>query len=368
MKVVLVTYHAVDGERRTGFHFWADLLDKQGVKVDWLTAGFSDLTAFKKDARSYKPPHNTWANLTPNLRKYVWKPLFHPANFDNDVVNMLAWPVFSLYPMMMPADLKDGIKDADLFIVESGAGATLVPELAKICPNAKFLYNFSDRYSIIKYHPMVPHSEKKALKHYDMIRVNAAVVANDFPKDAPVVYVPQAIDKDLFDAATINPYKKPRNAISVGDMQFDANVIETLAEQYPDWHFHLFGRKSRITKELPNVTAHGEFALGDLVPYIKFADIGIAPYSHSDDGDYLSQSSLKLVQYTYCKLPIVAPHFASLERNHVLAYDAKNVKGTVGAAFQKAIGYDRDTIDTSSVLDWQEMLARMMAVMEKKRA
>lgn len=368
MKVVLVTYHAVDGERRTGFHFWADLLDKQGVKVDWVTAGFSTLTGLKKDARGYKPPHNQWTHLTPNLRKYVWKPLFHPANFDNDIVNLLAWPVFSLYPMMMPAALKDGIKDADLFIVESGAGATLVPELARLCPDAKFLYNFSDRYSIIKYHPMVPHAEKRALRHYDMIRVNAAVVANDFPQDAPVVYVPQAIEKSWFDAAAQNPYKTPKNAISVGDMQFDARAIEALAKKFPDWHFHLFGRKSRITKDLLNVTAHGEFALADLVPYIKFADIGIAPYAHSDDGEYLSQSSLKLVQYTYCRLPIVAPQFASLGRGHVMAYDARDIEGTIGAAFARAITFDRASIDTSDVLDWQEMLSRMMTVMEKRRA
>jgi 2-beta-glucuronyltransferase len=365
MKVVLVTHHAVDADRMTGFHFWADLLDKQGIKVDWITVGFSRITGLKKNARTYTRPYNVWVSLTENLQKYVWRPLLHPADLGSKSANLLAWPLFALYPRMLPNEVRVEIADADLFIVESGAGGTLVPELAKLCPSAKFLYNFSDRYSVVKYHPIIPHTDKSALRHYDMIRVNAAVVAEEFPPDAPVVYIPQAIDKTLFDSATVSPYRGPRNAISIGDMLFDAAAIETLAERFPDWTFHVFGRSAKITKAMPNVIEYGEFPFTKLVPYLRFADIGLAPYRYSDQADYLSQSSLKMVQYTYCQLPIVAPFFAAKGRDHVIPYEAANVRDTIASAFDAAIGYDRSKIDKNSVLDWQQMLQQMMSVMER---
>jgi 2-beta-glucuronyltransferase len=367
MKVVFVTHHSADSDRKTGLHFWAELLSAQGTKVDWITVGFSDLTALKKDPRSCRGPYNEWTPISPNLRKFVWKPLFHPANFNSNVVNMLAWPIFSLYPQLMPSNLKDGLRDADLFIVECGVATTLTPKFAEMCPNAKIIYDVSDRYSVTPYHPMIPHASKKFLSCYDMIRIKSSDMFTDFAEDPRVVYLPQALDKNLFDAALENPYKAQRNAVSVGDMQFDTVAIETLAEQFPDWQFHLFGRKSRITKDLPNVITYGERPFNDIVPYIKFADVGIAPYAHSDVSDYLSESSLKLVQYTYCKLPIVTPKFASKGRDHAIGYNSQNVKATIGEAFGKAIAYDRNSIDTSSVLDWQEMLDRMMTVMDKKR-
>lgn len=368
MKVVLVTHHAADSDRKTGFHFWADLLSAKGVNVDWLTVGFSNLTALKKDPRSCRGPYNQWTPLVKNLRKFVWKSLFHPANFNNNVVNLLAWPVFSLYPCLMPAELKSGFSDADLFIVECGVAVTLTEKLSALCPDAKIIYIVSDRYSVTQYHPMVPHAAQKFMPYYDVIRINSSAMFADFPESAPVVYLPQAINKKLFDAPMENPYGGTRNAVSVGDMQFDPVAIETLAKQYPDWKFHLFGRKSRITKELLNVIAYGERPFNEIIPFIKYADIGIAPYFHAEDSDYLSESSLKLVQYTYCKLPIVTPLFAAKGRDHAMGYDSSNVRQTIGAAFQRAMIYDRDMIDKSSVLDWEEMLERMMAFVDRKRA
>ncbi len=361
MKVVLITAHDYESPRKTGFYFWAEVLTARGIDVDWVTVGLSRLTFLKKDARIITRPYNTWIDIKPYLKKFVWCPPFHPSNFNHDFLNKLTAPLFNLYPQLLPQSVKDHVRGADVFIVESGAGPMLVPVLKKLCPNARFIYNFSDRFNVVKFHPVIPDAEKKTLGMFDLIRTNAAATVNDFAPGVNVQYVPQAIDKHLFDVNVPNPYPSPKNAISVGDMLFDAYAIETLAKKFPDWTFHLFGKKSMLEKPLPNVIAHGEMAFADLVPFVKYADIGLAPYKSSPDADYLSHSSLKLVQYTYCRLPIVAPHFACKGRDHASGYDADHIESTIAPAFERAIQYDRRNIDTSSVLNWEEFVDRMLA-------
>ncbi|PHJ93472.1 hypothetical protein VF09_37350, partial [Nostoc linckia z9] len=124
----------------------------------------------------------------------------------------------------------------------------------------------------------------------------AEAMRTDFAAQDRVVFVPHGISKGLFDAAATSPYEGPRHAISVGDMMFDAGMIETLAAANPDWTFHLFGKKALPSQPRANIIVHGEVSFGTIVPFIKFADIGIAPYRAGAGADYLSQSSLKMIQ------------------------------------------------------------------------
>jgi 2-beta-glucuronyltransferase len=195
-----------------------------------------------------------------------------------------------------------------------------------------------------------------------MIRLNAAVVANDFPENLPTVYVPQAIDKELFDRKNPNPYSKPKNIISIGDMLFDKTTVAFMAEKFPDWTFHLFGKGARLESPMPNVVEYGEKPFDDIVPYLQYADIGLAPYGNTkEDTTYLSQSSLKLVQYTYCRLPILTPEFATKERDHAFGYTSE-VEQSIVNAFEKAIQYDRSQIDVSGVYNWDQVIDRMLLV------
>jgi 2-beta-glucuronyltransferase len=141
-------------------------------------------------------------------------------------------------------------------------------------------------------------------------------------------------------------------------MLFDAGMIRTVATANPDWTFHLFGRLAKLEDNLPNVVAHGERPFDEVAAYIKFADIGIAPYRPKEDADYLSQSSLKMIQYSYCRLPIVAPQFAAAGRAHVMAYAPDNAD-SIRTAFEKATAFDRTVIDTSKILTWEEKTARL---------
>jgi len=367
MKVVLISGHDGNSDRKTGFHFWMNILAARGAETYFLTVGSSRISLLKKNGKQLKSPYNRWAPLGERMQKYTWLPLFHPLFFKQKILNYLSWPIFALYPYLMPKRLLEPLKQADWFIIENGAGPILVPRLARLNPTARFIYNSSDRPSVVSFHPLVVQAEKKALPYFDVIRLNAAVMAKDFPSEIKTHYIPQAIDKTLFDAVTQNPYPTPKNAINVGDMLFDAQTIETLARAYPDWTFHLFGKGAKITAPIENVIEHGEMPFEKLVPYLQHADIGLAPYSPSPDAGYLSQSSLKMVQYTYCQLPIVAPDFAASEtRPHLIPYTHGSFDQTAVMAFEKAISYDRSSIDKTSVPSWADVIDKMMSLAKTK--
>jgi len=368
MKIVLISGHDGASDRKTGFHFWAEILARRGHDVDFLTVGSSWISLIRKNGKQLKPPFNRWVSLAPRVRKFTWMPPFHPLYLGNRILDILSTPLFSLYPWLMPPALLKSVREADVFIIENGAGQMLVPRLAKINPDARIIFNSCDRPSVLSFHPLIVRSEKTMLPYLDAIRLNAALMAEDFPAGTETHYIAQAIDKSLFDAPMDNPYKTGKNAINVGDMIFDARAVEILAGHFTDWTFHLFGKGARIGAPMPNVVEHGEVPFSKLIPYLKYADIGLSPYKNSPKAAYLGQSSLKNVQYTYCRLPIVAPQIAAGSRPHIISYTSSDDEQSVIDAFEKAIALDRSTIDQSVVPSWEDVIDRMLALAEDGRA
>jgi 2-beta-glucuronyltransferase len=217
------------------------------------------------------------------------------------------------------------------------------------------IYTVSDLLETLTFHPMVQVAERAAIRHFETIRVPAAVMRESFPDTAPIRYIPPGLDTSVFDSPSGNPYDTGKNAISVGDMLFNPEVIERLAEHYPDWTFHVFGKKAQLRKAMANVIEYGEQPFERLISFLQYADIGIAPYHDAPSVGYISQSSLKMVQYTYCQLPIVAPDFAAAGRPHVLPFSPDAERSSLVDAFQKAIAFDRSSIDRSQVLNWDQV-------------
>lgn len=366
MKISLFTVHDAISPRKVDFHFWAEEMISRGIDVDFVTVGFSPLTHLKRSGRRYLPPYNQWQEVNSaitndnaknvgSLRRYLWRAPFHPVGAGT-FLNKLLDGIFSLYPKLMPRTLMDGISNSDICIVENGAGLLLVPRLQSLLPHAKIIYNVCDRIETLGYHPSILRAEKAALEIFDKIRVPAQVMVNDFAIQGAgdkAEYIPHGLHKESFEAATTSPYKTAKNVVGVGDMLFDADAVRILAEKFPDWTFHLFGRKSYVPSAPENIISYGEKPFDFIIPYIKYADIGLAPYRPAISADYLSQSSMKMIQYTYCQLPILAPNFAATGRAHVCGYDSADTNSLM-CAMERAITYDRSTIDTSSVMGWAE--------------
>jgi 2-beta-glucuronyltransferase len=250
--------------------------------------------------------------------------------------------------------------------VESGISLLTLPTLRRLAPQAKIIYHAADRLETIGAHPAAAATLRAHASAVDQAHVMADAIRGDIPAGIDTIFLSHGISKESFDHSLKSPYAGPRNAVSVGDMLFDAATIETLAKRFPDWTFHLFGRRATLDQPSANVRIHGETPFETVAAYIKYADVGIAPYLPKADADYLSQSSLKMIQYTYCKLPIVAPRFAAAGRHHVLAYDPGHAD-SIAAAFSAATTFDRETIDISGVLTWEEKTARLFGLSENSK-
>ena len=359
MKVTLMAAHMADSARKVNFHFWVEAMNALGIDVDFVTVGFSDATKFKKSSRQFNPPYNQWVHLNPHLRKYLWKPLFHPFSLGHPVLNKMTSKILSYYPSLMPHNLKETFADTDLFIIENGAGLLLTTQLKKQYPNAKFLYSVCDRIETLGYHPLVLQAEKDSLPLFDVIRVPSIAMQGDYDAKYNVQFIPHGLDKTIFDKDNATPYTRNNNVISVGDMLFDADTVLLLATTFPKWTFHLFGKKAKLDNPPSNVIAYGERPFDFIVPFIQHADIGLAPYRNAVNADYLSQSSLKMNQYSYCKLPILAPNFAAAGRNHVCGYEPEDKQSRI-SAMEKATMFDRDTINTAEIIDAMQSTTLML--------
>lgn len=364
-RILFVTaQHFAAHPRKVDLHFMAQALNARGIAVDFLSMRLSLISHLAADDRwtfARTRPLNRWTEIAPLLREFIWVSGVHPVSTGKPWLDRATAPLARLYGRRIPAAVKSTLGSYSHILVESGISILTIPEIRRLAPRARLIYHAADRLATIGAHPAAHRMLREEIESVDLVHVMAEAIKDDIPAGAHVVHLPHGITRDIFDRAGPTPYRTPRNAVSVGDMLFDADAIATMANSFPDWTFHLFGRLARLPHGLPNVVAHGERPFEEIVAYIKFADVGIAPYRPGTDAEYLSQSSLKMIQYSYCRLPIVAPDFAAAGRRHVLAYRPGS-PDSIRAAFNAAIAFDRNTIDPSDVLDWEEKTARLFGL------
>lgn len=365
MKNVLIVtgQHFAEAPRKVDLHFLADALNAKGDRADFLTLRLSQLSRLSRDGRwdyARSRTCNRWVRLGDLRDEFIWVNLVHPFATGSAMVNRLTGLVFRHYAAFLPDAVRRRLSRYSHILVESGIAVLLTPLLRRLAPQAKLIYHAADELETIGAHPCFRSVFDASATCYDAAHILAESQRAAMPEGVPVLFLPHGIAADVFDAATESPYKTGRNAVSVGDMLFDAEVLEVLATGNPGWTFHLFGKKARLERALPNVLTHGEVPFAEVAAYIRHADIGIAPYRPAPGADYLSQSSLKMIQYTYCRLPIVAPAFAAPGRAHVLPYTPGDAH-SIQAAFEAAMVYDRLTIDAGQVMRWPDVAERLFA-------
>ncbi len=369
-KVLIVTgQHFAGQPRKVDLHFMAEALNEQGVHVDFLSLRLSLASRFIHDGRweyAKARRHNRWIEVSPLLDEFIWVNTIHPMNLSGKAANWLSGQIFRHYSALLPGEVIRRLSDYTHILVESGISVLLLHRLRILAPQACLIYHAADRLSTIGTHPAAVAHLKRHSSDIDLAHVMAEAIKPDIPSGVPVIYLPHGISKAGFAKIDQSPFSGQRNVVSVGDMLFDPQAVKILAEAFPDWTFHLFGRLAALADPLPNVVTHGERPFDEIVGYIKFADIGLAPYADAPDADYLSQSSLKMIQYTFCRLPIVAPHFASAGRNHVHGYDPLSPE-TLKTAFANACRQDREMIDISQVMSWQEKTSILLEVADRQR-
>jgi len=349
--------------RKTGMTFIAAALARHNMRVGVVTVQLSWLSRLAGVERLRTVPRreiNRWTRRAPNLFSYVWMPPLHPAGSKGWKGRIVGPTLVSLYPWLLTPSIIQEAKTADLIIIESSVAVALFRRLKRIAPNAKFVYCASDRLEVIGVQPRLIDCLAETATEYDLVRIPAAAMAGDFPEGTRVAFIPHGLEKKLFDEAEFSPYNPgTTNAVIAGDMNSDAQTVHRLATEFPTVNFHVFGRMDeKYFSGQDNVKFHGEVGFPVLVPYIKFADVGIAPYDSRPRAEYLAQSSLKLLQYAYAKLPIVGPEFIKAGREHIFVYD-RNSHDSIRDAMQHALYFDRSQFTDEYIKSWDETVQYM---------
>ncbi len=356
-RVVLVTAHYLGSRRRAGFHWLADAFWRAGWEVVFLTTGVSwPLWLRKQDYRTDYPlarEANRLRWLEPRLGSFVWMTPFHPTPTGSARLDRWLTPLFRRYGALPLGALRPIVRDADLFVFVSAPGLLLAERFRRINAHARFVYRVSDDMRLLGYPAVVREAEARLAPAFDLVSVPSRAVLRRLGL-ANAVFQPQGIRKELFDAAGPSPYRGAGpNLVFVGNSHFDADLIERASRLFPAWSFHVIGPVGGYPSR-PNVVAYGELPFLETVPFIRHADIGLNARSWGEGVECLVDSSLKVLQYTYCRLPIVSPEFLRSERQHVLCYRPGD-DASIHAALLAAAAYDRASIEVADIRSWDEI-------------
>lgn len=363
-QAILVTQHYFQSKRMAGFHWLARALHRAEWNVLFFTGAISHLSRLRRDYR-FSYPVRAEANrikpIEPGLSSFVWHTRWHPANLRWSLLNKLSYAKFATYGQLPLGPAEDIVSQAKLIIFESTPALLLFDRFKRLAPAARFVYRISDDLHVLKNHPVVLDAEARIAPKFDLLSAPSQYIYERWKHLPRCRLHRHGIARDLFDAAgsASSPYngRWRTNVVFVGTNRFDDSVVAAAARQFPEWGFHLIGPLRHVPGGLPNVIEYGELPFAQTVAFLKHADVGLYPMTHMD-GAEVFQDSLKVIQYTYCRLPIVAPNYLSSQRPHVMAYDPRDER-SIAAALERAIAFDRTAISTDDIRSWDDLAAEL---------
>jgi 2-beta-glucuronyltransferase len=366
---ILVTGHYFNSKRKAGFHWLADSLWRQGWEVIFLTAAISWLSVIRRDYRLAYPvlkEANQLLQIEPGLYSYVWFTPWHPANLRLDFLNDLSGDIFCRYSQLPLGEVEPFVRDADLIFFESTPAILLFEKFKTLNQKAKYIYRVSDDLRLLRNHPLVLETEQEIAPKFDLISVPSQSIYEIFQGLPNLEIHWHGIRKDLFDKDYTNPYllDKKLNLVFVGNSYFDRNFLQIASQTFPNWNFHIIGPIPNLPQR-NNIIAYGELPFEQTIPYLKYADIGLQTLSYSPGVDSFSDS-LKIIQYTYCKLPIIAPIYLKSSRDHIFYYFADSQE-TIKKALIEAANYNHNQIVIDNIYSWDEMIEKFIQYTKKTR-
>ncbi|MBD1548955.1 polysaccharide biosynthesis protein GumK [Roseibium aggregatum] len=348
--------------RKVSTHFIAEEWAKAGHTVHVATVGLSYLTLLKNKAlfqRLSVAQKNRFAETSPGLFASAYMPPLHPFSSGKPLLNMLNRPFFGLYGSMIPGYMKTPLAEADVVIFEPGTCLSFYEAVRRFNPKAACVYIQRDWLETIGAAAVLQEMEQRMYRTLDLVITPSSKIAAEVPAPCRVEIVPQAINKDLFDADTVSPYpENTRNAISVGNMLFDETSLRAMAEAAPDVTFHIFGAHFAGPRPA-NVIEHGEKPFAELIPYMKHADFGIAPYRISPNELYLAETSLKFLQYAYCRLPVLTPDLIEDGRGNLIGYSLEGETDWPGK-IRAALTMEKSDRFQDGILTWEEVAEKIL--------
>jgi 2-beta-glucuronyltransferase len=337
--VIVSAVHDYRMGRRGSIQAIADALVRLGYQVSFISIRYSLLSLIKGDPRNFLWRRANRLEVFKEVRCYLWRTLIHPFHSKSDPLNAIIGPLYSLYARLPNRFIDDAFASASFVIIESGLGIMLTRRARALNPVAKIIYRASDKLDTIGAHPVLQRELEGCRAIINYFCLLADKMASDFAWAQDKLYaVKLGVHADDFSHIGPNPYVTPINAISVGSMLFDPAFFVHAAKRFPEVVFHIIGCGMQF--EAPeNVHIYPEMPFKATLPFIKYATFGVAAYRASPHAEYLSQSSLKLMQYEYLQIPAVCPDFAvggNINRFGYAARDPRTIVPAVDAAIKWA--------------------------------
>ena len=346
----------------------ADAAHALGYRVNFVTVGYSLLSFLRNDYRTRIPGirqnHNTLVKIQDDFYSYVHFTKWHPMTLVLPFLNTLSMPWMDAYDQANFKNLLPIIRQTDIFVFESCPGLFLFSRIKSENPHAKMVYRVSDDIRILgSTHPRMVELEQQIVNQFDCVSVPSSVMQSMFP-GAPVRLDRHGLDKASYDACTTSPYAPGSiNAVFVGTGYMDYDFLHSVAPRNKNCLFHIIGPiKDKLN--MSNVRFLGEMPFASTLPYIKFANVGLAIRTFRKGYATTLTDSLKIIQYRYCGLPIVSPDFIDLHRNGVFYYTPGNAPSCC-AALQRALQHGSNADFSREVRTWNEVAAEILATSAK---
>lgn len=354
LKIVFISYHYFGSKKKAGFHFLAKAFNDMGHDVTFTTGFFSLLSLVRNDRRIKEK--GFLANILKprtieGVTSIVNATLFHPAAALPNVLNNL----FKNF-VTPRKKLSRECLSADIVIFESDP-SLLYKNKLKYKKNCKVIYRVSDSLKMLGLPKQILDIEKNIAHTFTSISCPTKVIYDSFETHNKHL-LHHGIQKDFFDNDNSpTPYIKDSiNHVFIGNSYLDLDFIHIASSNLPSHDFHIFGSFASATLS-KNVHFHGYKSFTELVPYIKHANTGLHTVTNEHNVAESLGDSLKVHQYTYCNLPIIAPTAIKTSRNNFFRYEYQNKK-TILECIEAALKTQHDF--DASVNDWKDVAKRMI--------
>jgi len=384
LKILMLTGHIYSSKRKAGFHHLAKALMDKDNHVTFCTIPNSllevvdcainvifeskDIYTIKNQFSSFfhsafpkkqgKLVETSYVSLVSNIQKSKSKLKF--VYIFNDIVNIDRL----LRNIFMHGYCKMFSENYDVIIFESTNGLLLFDHLKKRIPTATFIYRVSDDLEVVNGIQEVIQYEREILPKFNLISSPSSQITEKLQSKSPVANIItqyHGIEKTLFDKNYPNPYiGDSKNLVFVGSGFMDETFLKIVSEINQNWKFHIIGNLPQPV-ESANIKYYGEMPFNETIPYLKFADCGLQTRSYSPGIETL-EKSVKFVQYTYLKLPIIAPIYMGLKEPHVFSYE-HNLE-SIEKAICEALSFDRESVDRSWVRSWNDIALELLRCIE----
>lgn len=353
-KVVFLSWHYYNSKRQAGFHFLAKAIKEKGFQVVFINTVISLLTYIRKDLKIYEKDFN----------KNVLKPI--TFNGIKSIVNLsiIAPPISraskileflsKILYRLNRASIKE-IRSADYVVFESAQSILFFDKIKSLNPNAKLIYRMSDDMEIMKSSKIIIKYERSILVQFDLVSVPTKTMYDKFKnlsfKNVKLQF--HGIDKSIYDSSNLSPYTEKVNHVFIGNSHLDQNFLKIASNLYKDHYFHVIGAFDSIIKN-NNVIYYGHMSFEKTIPYVKFATTGLQTRSNEDGIAETLSDSLKVLQYSYCKLPIIAPSVIPAHHRKNFFYFNYDDIESIRNCIDKALKFDKSNFKVN-VQSWDEL-------------